>query len=153
MRHFLKLALGLFLCVTPLFAQTALHGTGSNITVQYPNNFACFPVNENGPAAPVPYTCPGYGTVLQTTTTFTSLTAIVDRPVVGSQQVSLVVEDFTTGNNLINTPCLITANQMACSLSFSVTLSAGDILAIKIFNGFSGASSYYNIEKISWVLQ
>ena len=146
----------LLLCilVVPLLAQSPspLSNTGRNLTLHTPIDYVCFPVDGNGPAALVPYTCPGYGTVVQTTTTWAQLTAHVKKPIIGPQQISVVVENFTTGNNLVNTPCSITQGQKSCAITFSAGASAGDLLAVKLFNNLTGTADY-NVEEISWNLQ
>lgn len=148
-----KMLLGLFLMLglsfTPAFGQS-LAGSVDNVTVQAPPTYLCVPADQNGPAAVIPYTCTGFGTVLQTSTTFTLITATVDRPVIGSQQITVAIEDFTTGNNIAS--CAITAGQKTCSYSFSYAISAGDTLAAKIYNNISGPA-YYNLSHIQWVMQ
>lgn len=154
MKNLLKLTLVLVLTVMafPAFAQTPMSNSARNVTLQTPTNYLCFPLDSDGPATPIPYTCTGSATVVQSNTTWTSLTITIDRPVVGSQQIAAVVENFTTGNNLINTPCTITSGQKTCTITFSASASAGDVLAIKLFNNLTGTANY-NIGKISWVLQ
>lgn len=136
------------------FAQSPMYGHADNITLQTPNNYACFPVNQNGTGAPNPYTCTGFGTLVTSSTTFTSLTAIIDRPVTGSHRVAIIAEDFTTGNNIGINNCVITVGQMACTVTISSfgSVSAGDVIAVKVWDDLSG-TNYYNLEHITWVLQ
>lgn len=149
-RAFLALTLMLGLFVVPSFAQ-ALSGSASNVTLANPGTaYTCVPVDGNGPGATIPFTCNGFATVLQNTTTFTSLTVTVDRPVIGSQQITVAIEDFSLGTNVVY--CAITSGQKSCTASFSTAISAGDILAAKIYNNVT-APAYYNIQRISWVLQ
>lgn len=154
MRKIGSVLLSLCFALVPCFAQVAMHGHGSVFTVQTPTNYVCFPVDENGEGAPIPYTCTGYGTVVQSATTFTSLTAILSRPVVGSHNIAIIAEDFTTGNNIGTSNCIITTGQEACSVAITSygSVSAGDVIAIKVWDNLS-SPTYYNIEKISWVLQ
>ncbi len=144
--------LTLCLFVIPCMAQAPLHNTVRNVTLQTPNNYLCFPVNANGPSTPIPYTCTGSATVLQNTTTWTSLTAWVNRPIVGSQQISVQAENFTTGNNIDTSACVITSAQMTCTVTFSASATAGDVLAVKLYNNLTGTASY-NVEEIGWILQ
>jgi hypothetical protein len=147
----MTLLLALVFSLSPSFAVTAMHGHASVFTVQTPNNFACYPLDENGEAAPIPYSCTGSATVIQITTNFTSFTAMLSRPVLGSHRIAIQAEDFTTGNNIGNA-CIITSGQEACSVSFSSSISAGDVVAVKIWDDLTAADSY-NIEKINWVIQ
>lgn len=145
----LGLVMMLGLSFTPAFGQT-LAGSAHNVTLQAPPNYVCQSANQNGPATTIPYTCTGNATVLQTSTTFTLMTVTVNRPVIGSQQITVTLEDFTTGNNLFS--CAITATQKTCTYSNSYSISAGDTLAVKLYNNVGG-SGYYNIEDIQWVIQ
>lgn len=151
MNKLLGAILSLCMLALPCQAQTALHGHASVVTLHTPTNYACFPVNENGPATPIPSTCTGSATVLQSATTFTSLTAIMSRPVEGANKVSLTVEDFTTGSN-VSGVCQMLQGQASCIATFSFSVSAGDVLAIKIWNDLTGTADY-NVENIHWVYQ
>jgi hypothetical protein len=66
-------------------------------------------------------------------------------------KVSLTVEDFTTGSN-VSGVCQILQGQAACIATFSFSVSAGDVLAIKIWNDLTGTADY-NVENIHWVYQ
>lgn len=143
-------ALAVSLMFVPSVKAQALSGSQRNITVQAPPNYLCVPVDANSPATTIPYTCTGYATVLQNTTTFTTLTVTVNRPIIGSQQISVAVEDFTLGTNVVY--CILTAGQKTCQATFSTTINAGDVLAVKLYNNLSGPN-YYNLEDISWVMQ
>lgn len=150
----ISLLLSVCFILIPCFAMTAMHGHASAFTIQTPSNYVCYPADENGEAAPIPYTCTGSGTVVQSATTFTSMTAILSRPVIGSHRVAIIAEDFTTGNNVGTSNCVITAGQAACSVAISSygSVSAGDVLAVKIWDDL-GSPDSYNIEKMTWVLQ
>ena len=153
MKKIASIFLSLCFAIAPCFAVTAMHGHASNFTIQPAINYTCFPFDENGDAAPIPYTCTGSATVIQSTTTFTSLTAILSRPIVGSHSLAIQPEDFTTGNNIGNS-CIINTTQMACSITFTAasTVSAGDVVALKVWDN-TATSGSYNVEHLTWVLQ
>lgn len=137
---------------TPTFgANEVLSNSVNNLTITNPPAYLCFPTDGNGPTGAIPFTCTGFGSVLQSTTTFTSLTVTVDRVVTGggSDDVSVAVEDFTTGNNIAS--CAITSGKKTCTTTFSTSVTAGDLLATKVYDNV--ASNGYNVQNVKWVLQ
>lgn len=147
----------ILLCLMLLFststfgANEVLSNSVQNLTLKNPPTYLCFPTDGNGPTGVIPSTCTGFGSVLQSTTTFTSLTVTVDRVVTGggSDDVSVTVEDFTTGNNIAS--CAITSGKKACTTTFSTSITSGDLLATKVYDNIT--SNGYNVQKVSWIFQ